>query len=298
MTITAAMVKELREKTGAGMMDAKKALVENNGDFEAASDWLRKKGMAKAEKKSSRVAAEGIVYTHAEGNKGVIIEVNSETDFVAKNEKFQEFVKGVANIVLTSGTTDIEALKATDYGNGKSVQEQLTELIATIGENMSLRRTEVMTVNSGVVKGYMHMGGKIGVLVAVEAPEASDKLEETARNVAMHVAAANPLYLDRSSVDQDALQKERDVYTEQARQSGKPEQIIEKIVEGRINKYCEEICLVDQVFVMDTDRRVGQVVTDASAEAKIAGYTRFALGEGIEKEEGDFAAEVAAAVGA
>ena len=296
MTITAAMVKELREKTGAGMMDAKKALVENNGDYEAASDWLRKKGMASAEKKASRTAAEGMVYALASGNKGVMVEVNSETDFVAKNEFFQEYVKNVATIALETNTTDVEVLKAAAYPTGGTAQEALTTLIAKIGENMSIRRASMLTVENGVVKGYMHMGGKIGVLVAIESPVVDEKIDETARNIAMHVAAANPMFLDRTSVDPVVLEKEREIYTEQARASGKPEQIIEKIVDGRLNKFCEEICLVDQVFVMDTDRRVGQVVTDANASAKLAAYTRFGLGEGIEKEAGDFAAEVAAAV--
>lgn len=298
MTITALMVKELREKSGAGMMDAKKALVEVNGDMEAAMDYLRKKGIAKAEKKSGRVAAEGMVYATSEGNKGVLIEVNSETDFVAKNEQFKAFVETLASMVLSSGETDVDAINAMNWPEGGTVAEKVTSLVATIGENISIRRAAIMGVDSGNVSGYMHMGGKIGVLVAIEAPEASDEMASTARNIAMHVAASSPQFLSRDAVDQDTLAKEREVYIERAKNSGKPEQIIEKIVEGQINKFCEEICLVDQAFVMDTDRKVAKVVSDVHPEAKIVGFVRFALGEGIEKEETDFAAEVAAAVGA
>ena len=296
MTITAQMVKELRERTGAGMMDSKKALVENGGDFEAAIDWLRTKGIAKAEKKASRVASEGMVFTLAEGNKGVVVEVNSETDFVAKNDQFQAFVKQLAAMILESGETDVEALKSANWPEGGTVSEKLTDLVATIGENISIRRAQTVSVPNGVVSGYMHMGGKIGVLTAIEAPEASDTMAEVARNISMHVAASNPQFLDRSSIDADVLARETAVYEEQARQGGKPDNIVEKIVMGRVNKFCEEICLVDQAFVMDTDRKVGQVVTDANADAKLSTYVRFVLGEGIEKEEGDFAAEVAAAV--
>jgi len=296
MTITAQMVKELRERTGAGMMDSKKALVENGGDFEAAIDWLRTKGIAKAEKKASRVASEGMVFTLTEGNKGVVVEVNSETDFVAKNDQFQAFVKQLAAMILESGETDVEALKSANWPEGGTVSEKLTDLVATIGENISIRRAQTVSVPNGVVSGYMHMGGKIGVLTAIEAPEASDTMAEVARNISMHVAASNPQFLDRSSIDADVLARETAVYEEQARQGGKPDNIVEKIVMGRVNKFCEEICLVDQAFVMDTDRKVGQVVTDANADAKLSTYVRFVLGEGIEKEEGDFAAEVAAAV--
>jgi elongation factor Ts len=295
MTVTAAMVKSLRERSGAGMMDAKKALVECNGNEDEAMDLLRTKGIAKAEKKSGRIAAEGTVFILAEGNKGAMIEVNSETDFVAKNENFLEFVKTLTTIVLTTGTTDVEALKTAEYGAGKTVAEKLTDLVAKIGENISIRRAELITASNGVVNGYTHMGGKIGVLVAIE-NATTDKASEVARNLSMHVAASNPQYLDRTQVDQVMLAKERAVFTEQAEASGKPANIVEKIVEGRISKFCEEICLVDQAFVMDTDRKVGQVVTELGAEAKIASYTRFGLGEGIEKKEDDFAAEVAAAV--
>tara|TARA_R110000868_G_scaffold190862_1_gene434898 strand:- start:197919 stop:198800 length:882 start_codon:yes stop_codon:yes gene_type:complete len=289
MTITASMVKELRDATGAGMMDAKKALVENAGNFDAAVDFLRKNGLAKAAKKSGRIASEGLVVTAASGNKGVVLEVNSETDFVAKNDSFKEFVANLANIVLETGVTDPEALKAEAYED-TTVGDKLVALVAKIGENMSIRRAELLEVENGTVSGYVHMGGKIGVLVAVTAT--GEKASEVARHVAMHVAASNPQFMDRSSVDQDLLAKERAIYVEQA--AGKPENIIEKIVEGRLNKFCEEICLVDQAFVMDTDRKVGQVVAEIAEGAQLSAYVRFGLGDGIEKKEEDFAAEVAA----
>lgn len=289
MTITASMVKELREATGAGMMDAKKALVEQGGDFDAAVDFLRKKGMAKAEKKAGRVASEGLVFTKTTGSKGVVVEVNAETDFVAKNETFQEFVAKVADVILETGATDVETIKAQTYEGSTNVGDKLVELVAKIGENMSIRRANILEVSGGTVNAYVHAGGKIGVLVGLEGT--GEKVEEVARHVAMHIAASNPQFMDRASVDPEVIAKEKDVYTEQAKNSGKPDNIVEKIVEGRINKFCEEICLVDQAFVMDTDRKVGQVVEDAGA--KLAGYTRFALGEGIEKKEEDFAAEVA-----
>lgn len=289
MTITASQVKELREATGAGMMDAKKALVEKGGDFDAAVDFLRKKGMAKAEKKAGRVASEGMVYTKTTGSKGVVVEVNSETDFVAKNETFQEFVAKIADIALTTGITEVEMLNAQTYEGSTTISEKLVELIAKIGENMSIRRVEILEVSGGTVNAYVHMGGKIGVLVGLEGT--GDKTEEVARHIAMHIAASNPQFMDRASVDPVVLEKERDIYTEQAKASGKPDNIVAKIVEGRINKFCEEICLVDQSFVMDTDRKVGQVIEDAGT--KLSAYARFALGEGIEKKEEDFAAEVA-----
>lgn len=289
MTITASMVKELRDATGAGMMDAKKALIENDGNFDNSVDYLRKNGLAKAAKKSDRVASEGLVVTAAKGNKGVVLEVNSETDFVAKNETFKEFVTTLANIILETGVTDPEALKAEAYDT-TTVGEKLVELVAKIGEHMSIRRAELVEVPNGVVNGYVHMGGKIGVLVAIEGQ--GEKLSEVARHVAMHVAASNPQFLDRTSIDAELLEKERSIYTEQA--AGKPESIVTKIVEGRLNKFCEEICLVDQAFVMDTDRKVGQVVAEAAEGAKLSSYVRFGLGDGIEKKEEDFAAEVAA----
>lgn len=293
--ITAQMVKDLREATGAGMMDCKAALEENNGDMEAAIDWLRKKGIAKAAKKASRVASEGLAIAVAEGNKGAVVEVNSETDFVAKNPDFRAFVENLAKLVLTTGITDVEALKEQKL-DGLSVAETLTNLVAKIGENMNIRRAQTLSVDKGVVSAYVHGGGKIGVLVAVKTASTDAKVAETARNVAMHVAAANPLFLDSSSVDGAALEREKTVFADQARQGGKPEAIIAKIVEGRVTKYYEEVCLVEQPFVMDQDRRVKDVVKGAAADAEVAAFVRFQLGEGIEKQVSDFAAEVAAAV--
>ena len=297
MQISASMVKELRERTGAGMMDCKQALTENSADFEAAVDWLRKKGIAKAEKKSGRVAAEGMVTTLVEGPVGAIIEVNAETDFVARNEHFTTFSNGLAKLVLDSGETDIEKLKTMPWATGGTVGEQLTTLIATIGENMSIRRAAVLRVSKGAVASYIHMNGKIGVLVGIEGEGDAAKFAEAAKNVAMHVAAANPQFLDRSQVDGSALEREREIFAEQARQGGKPENIVEKIVEGRLNKFYEEVCLTEQAFIMDTDHKVGDVVAKLGGGAKIAGFVRFQLGEGIEKETGDFASEVAAMAG-
>ena len=297
MQISASMVKELRERTGAGMMDCKQALSENSADFEAAVDWLRKKGIAKAEKKSGRVAAEGMVTTLVEGPVGAIIEVNAETDFVARNEHFTTFSNGLAKLVLDSGETDIEKLKTMPWATGGTVGEQLTTLIATIGENMSIRRAAVLRVSKGAVASYIHMNGKIGVLVGIEGEGDAAKFAEAAKNVAMHVAAANPQFLDRSQVDGSALEREREIFAEQARQGGKPENIVEKIVEGRLNKFYEEVCLTEQAFIMDTDHKVGDVVAKLGGGAKIAGFVRFQLGEGIEKEMGDFASEVAAMAG-
>ncbi len=292
MQITASMVKELRDMSGAGMMDAKNALSENGGDIEAAMDWLRTKGMAKAAKKAGRVANQGLVSAVSTGTSGAIVEINAETDFVAKNEEFVSFVNAVTEVVATNGATDVKAIKALPMGDS-TVGETLTGLIAKIGENMNIRRASTWSVESGVVKSYVHMGGKIGVVVALESDSAdAGKLETVAKNVAMHIAAANPLYMDRTSVDADALERERSIFMDQAKSSGKPENIIEKIVEGRVNKYYGEVCLVDQAFIMDTDKKVGQVITEAGATLK--GYTRFGLGEGIEKAEEDFAAEVAA----
>lgn len=288
MTITAQMVKDLRDKTGAGMMDAKKALEENSGNMEQAIDWLRQKGMAKAAKKSGRAAAEGAVWAVTNGKTGVMIEVNSETDFAARNEAFTGFVKTVAELALKAGEGDVEKIKVLAYGNGKTVQEQLTDMIATVGENMQLRRAASLTSKDGNVGAYIHMGGKIGVLVSVSGADVG----EVARQVAMHVAASNPAALDRDSVDQDVLAREKAIYVAQAAESGKPANVVEKIVEGRLSKYLEEICLVDQPFVMDPDRKVGKVVSDAKAGAKVSGYVRFALGDGVEKEESNFAEEV------
>ena len=304
--ITAALVKELREKTGAGMMDCKKALAEVAGDIEQAIDWLRKKGLAAASKKAGRVAAEGLVAVAAAGNKGVAVEVNAETDFVARNDQFQGFVATAAKVALDHGAT-VEELAAAEFpGAGKSVQEQLTALIATIGENMNLRRVNKLEVSQGVVASYVHSAiapglGKIGVLVALESAGDTAKLEALGKQIAMHVAAANPLFLDSSSVDQGALDREKAVLTEQAQASGKPANVIEKMVEGRIRKYYEEVCLVEQVFVIDGETKISKVVENAAkdvgAPVKLVGFARYALGEGIEKKEEDFAAEVAAQLG-
>lgn len=290
MTITAADVKKLREATGAGMMDCKKALTENDGDFDASIDWLRTKGISKAAKKGGRVAAEGVVSVVAEGNKGAMVEVNSETDFVAKNDQFKDFVENVAKIVLDTKIEDVEELKKVEYPTGGTVESALTDLIATIGENMNLRRAKFMEVENGNVAAYSHMGGKIGVLTALKG-ETSDELGSTARNIAMHVAASNPQALNREGVDSNALEREKAIYVEQAAASGKPENVIEKMVTGRINKFYKEICLIEQPFIMDTDKTVGTIAEEAKAE--VVDYTRFGLGEGIEKKEDDFAAEVA-----
>lgn len=299
--ITASMVKELREKSGAGMMDAKKALEETGGDMDAAVDFLRKKGLAKAEKKSSRTAAEGLVAIVSEGTTGAVVEVNSETDFVARNEQFQEFVKNVAG--KANGVENTEALLAADL-DGKSVQDTLTNLIATIGENMSIRRMEKLSVSDGAVVGYIHNAtapglGKIGVLVALESTGDKAKLEELGKQLAMHVAAAFPRYLSRDDVDASEMDREKNVIREQALAEGKPAEIVEKMLEGRMRKFYEEICLLDQTFVIDGETKISKLLENAEKEAgapvKLASYARFQLGEGIEKEETDFAAEVAAA---
>jgi len=298
--VTALMVRDLRDKTGAGMMDCKKALVENGGDIEAAIDWLRKKGLAAAAKKSGRVAAEGLVGVASGPQVAGMIEVNAETDFVARNELFQNFVSEAAGIVLVVGD-DIEAIKAYTFpGTGHSVQEELTRLIATIGENMTIRRAKRLTVPSGVVATYTHSTvkpglGKIGVLAALEAPSEAEALETLGRQIGMHVAATRPDSLDVNAVDPSALEREKAVLMEQARASGKADAIIEKMVEGRVRKYYEEVVLLEQVWVHDGESRVKAVVQKAGA--KLTGFARFQLGEGIDKQVGDFAAEVAAAAG-
>ena len=298
--VTALMVRDLRDKTGAGMMDCKKALVENGGDIEAAIDWLRKKGLAAAAKKSGRVAAEGLVGVASGPQVAGMIEVNAETDFVARNELFQNFVSEAAGIVLVVGD-DIEAIKAYTFpGTGHSVQEELTRLIATIGENMTIRRAKRLTVPSGVVATYTHSAvkpglGKIGVLAALEAPSEAEALETLGRQIGMHVAATRPDSLDVNAVDPSALEREKAVLMEQARASGKADAIIEKMVEGRVRKYYEEVVLLEQVWVHDGESRVKAVVQKAGA--KLTGFARFQLGEGIDKQVGDFAAEVAAAAG-
>ncbi|WP_289033936.1 translation elongation factor Ts [uncultured Roseibium sp.] len=306
MSITAAMVKELREKSGAGMMDCKTALTESGGDMEAAVDWLRTKGLAKAAKKAGRVAAEGLVGVAAEGSKAAVIELNSETDFVARNEGFQELVKNVAQVAVgTDG--DLEAVSDAGYpGSEKNVKDSITDAIATIGENMTLRRTAVLSVSEGVVATYVHGAvteglGKIGVLVALESSGDKDKLNGLGRQIAMHIAATSPLALSTDDLDPAVVDRERSVFVEQARESGKPDNIIEKMVEGRIRKFYEEVTLVKQSFVIDPDKTVEQAVEalgkELGTEVKLTGFVRFALGEGIEKEEQDFAAEVAAATG-
>ena len=298
--ITASMVKELRETTGAGMMDAKNALVENKGDMEAAVDWLRKKGLAKAAKKSGRTAAEGLIAITTSGNKGAVIELNSETDFVARNEEFQAFVRKVAEKAIDA--KNVEDLAAKDFGNGKTVAENLTDLIAKIGENMTLRRSVKLEVSKGAVIGYMHSAlgpnlGKIGVLVALESDAPAGKLEGVGKQIAMHIAAASPQFLDIASVDVSALERERNVLKEQAIAAGKTPEIAEKMVDGRLRKYYEEVCLVEQIFVIDGETKISTFLENAAKEAgspvKITGYVRVQLGEGIEKETEDFAAEVA-----
>jgi elongation factor Ts len=303
--ITAALVKELREKTGAGMMDCKKALGETQGDLEGAFDWLRKKGLAAAAKKAGRVAAEGLIGLAVEGTRGALVEVNAETDFVARNEQFQGFVRQVARQALDAG--DIDALAAARLGSeGKSVTEAMTQLIATIGENMTLRRMAKLKVGSGVVVGYVHNSqapglGKIGVLIGLESTGDAGKLTAFGKQLAMHVAAANPQSLDISSVDPAALERERNVLAEQARTSGKPEEIIAKMVEGRLRKYYEEVVLLEQVYVIDGESRVKAAVAAAAKEVgapiAVTGFHRMVLGEGIQREQKDFAAEVAAQLG-
>jgi elongation factor Ts len=298
--ITAALVKDLREKTGAGMMDCKKALTEVGGDVEAAIDWLRKKGLAAAAKKSGRIASEGLVGVASEPGKAAVVEVNAETDFVARNPTFQAFVEEVAKIALTVGD-DLEKIKAAPFpGTGRSVAEELTHMVATIGENMNLRRAKVLSVPNGVVATYVHSAlkpglGKIGVIVAVEHAEAGEAVHTLGRQVGMHVAATRPDALDISGVSPEALEREKNVLTEQAKASGRPDNVIAKMVEGRVQKFYEEVALLEQVWVHDGKSRVKDVVRNAAAS--VTGFARFALGEGIEKPKEDFAAEVAATAG-
>lgn len=307
MTITASMVKELREKSGAGMMDCKNALKENGGDIEAAMDWLRTKGIAKAEKKSGRVAAEGLVGILSKDNKAAVVEFNSETDFVARNDQFQEIVRGIAVAALgTDGSLEAvsnAAMVLGDAPNGKSVADTVTEAIGTIGENMNLRRTAVMEVSEGVVASYMHNAtgdglGKIGVLVALQSSGDADALTAIGKQIAMHIAALNPLAATKEEIPADIAARERAIFSEQARESGKPENIVEKMVEGRMRKFYEESVLLSQTFVVDGENTVEQALKNAEAGAgapiTLTGFTRFALGEGIDKGESDFAAEVAA----
>jgi len=295
--ITASLVKELREKTGAGMMDCKKALGATSGDFESAVDWLRKNGLAAAAKKAGRVAAEGLVGVAVQGTKGAVVEVNAETDFVARNDKFQAFVSEVARAAL--GAKNIEDLRDKEG-------EKLTGLIATIGENMTLRRTDSVSVSDGVVASYVHNVaapglGRIGVIVGIESKGDKAKVEAFGRQVAMHIAAANPQSVDTSGVDPAALERERNVLSEQAKTSGRPPEIIAKMVEGRLRKFYEEVVLLEQTWVIDGESKVSKVVEaaakDIGAPVAIKGYVRYALGEGIEREEKDFAAEVKATLG-
>jgi elongation factor Ts len=299
--ITAALVKDLRDKTGAGMMDCKKALTETAGDTEAAVDWLRTKGLAAAAKKSGRVAAEGLVGVVSAPGRAAMVEVNAETDFVARNDNFQAFVAATAKVALEVGE-DLDAIKAAPFpGTGRSVAEELTQLIATIGENMNIRRARVLSVGSGVVATYTHNTlkpglGKIGVLVAIEGTGEMAALETLGRQVGMHIAASTPESIDIAGVDPAALEREKLVLTEQARASGRPDNIIEKMVEGRIRKFYEEVVLLEQVWVHDGESRVKAVL--AKAGVKLTGFARFKLGEGIDKPQGpDFAAEVAATAG-
>jgi len=299
--ITAALVKELREKTSAGMMDCKKALNETNGNLEAAADWLRTKGIAKADKKASRVAAEGLVAVALDGTTGAVVEVNSETDFVARNDGFQAAVKEVAQLALAANSN--EELAAAKTASGDDVTEHFKKLVGKIGENMSFRRMAKLSVTDGVVAGYIHNAvtdgmGKIGVLVALESAGDKAKLEDLAKKLAMHVAATNPLALSVDDLDTAVVQKERDMLKAEAIESGKPEAIVDKMVEGRMQKFFKESVLLTQIFVMDGERAIAKVIEDEAAalgtDVKMRGYVRMGLGEGIEKKEEDFAAEVAA----
>jgi len=303
--ITAAMVKELRERTGAGMMDCKKALAETNGDMEAAIDWLRAKGLSAAAKKAGRTASEGLVGVAVAVNRGALVEVNSETDFVAKNEIFQQFVGNVAKLVLEHGT-DVETLGAAQYPEGGTVAEKLTENIAKIGENQSLRRAEILEVGEGAVVSYVHNQvapglGRIGVLVALESAAPGETLTELGKQIAQHVAAAHPLALSAEELPAELVERERAIAIEKAKESGKPDTIIEKMVEGGLAKFRKEHALLTQLFVRDNKTPVAEVVAAAAKDAgtgiALAGFVRFQLGEGIEKKVDDFAAEVAAASG-
>lgn len=302
--ITTAQIKELRESTGAGMMDCKKALVENNGDMEAAVDWLRTKGLAKAAKKAGRVAAEGLVGVASRDNIAALVELNSETDFAARSEAFQDIVRKVTTLALDA-EGDLDKLLATPFpGSDRNVGEYVAQMVGTIGENMNVRRTTTLRVSQGVVANYIHNQtvpglGKIGVIVALESSADADKLADFGKQVAMHIAAAAPLATTTDELDPQIVERERAVLIEQARESGKPENIIEKMVDGRIRKYYEEVVLLSQPWVMDPDLTVAKAVEAAGKELgaaiAVTGFARFVLGEGIEKEEGDFAAEVAAA---
>lgn len=306
MSASPALIKELRERSGAGMMDCKRALDENGGDMEAAVDWLRKKGLAAAAKKASRVAAEGLVAVASAGNKAAVVELNSETDFVGRNDQFQALVENIAKVALQQKT--LEATLSAAYPNtGRSVQDEIVQHVASIGENMNLRRVAFLEVGTGVVATYVHSAvkpglGKIGILVGLESTGNADKLNEIGRQIAMHIAAAKPESLDSGSLSQELIEREKQIFSEQAAASGKPANIIEKMIEGRIRKYYEEVCLLEQVFVIDGKTKISDVVKQSEATVgapvKLTGFVRFQLGDGIEKETSDFAEEVRKAAGA
>ncbi|MFY9785462.1 MAG: translation elongation factor Ts [Pseudolabrys sp.] len=302
--ISAQMVKELRESTGAGMMDCKAALTETNGDMPAAQDWLRKKGLSKAAKKAGRVAAEGLIGVQVSGTKGVVVEVNSETDFVARNDLFQGLIKMIADVALSVGT-DVEKLKAAKAGS-ITVSESISDTIAKIGENVTLRRAAALSVGKGAIGSYVHNAvtdglGKIGVIVALESTGQADELAAIGRQVAMHVASANPLSLDAAALDPAVVEREKNVLADKFKQQGKPANVIDKIVESGLKTFYKEVCLLEQPFIFDDKKSVAQALKEAEGKAggpiKVTGFVRYALGEGIEKQETDFAAEVAAAAG-
>jgi elongation factor Ts len=305
--ITASLVKDLRERTGAGMMDCKKALTETDGDLAAAADWLRTKGLAAAAKKFGRVAAEGLVGVASGPKSAAIVEINSETDFVSRNEDFQNLVTNVAKLALDQGG-DFDAVGATAYpGNDRTVTEEITSLVATIGENMSLRRTAMLSVDDGVVSSYVHGPlatglGRIGVIVGLKSTGDAAQLDAFGKQLAMHIAATNPQSVGIDGLDPELVKRERELLADQARESGKPDNIVEKMVEGRIRKYFQEVVLTEQTFVIDNETKIADAVAavgeSAGGAVEITGFVRFALGEGIEKEESDFAAEVAAVSGA
>ena len=301
--ITAKSVKELRDRTGAGMMACKKALTETDGDVEKAIEVLREKGLAAAAKKAGRVAAEGIVKTYQteDCKKAVVVEVNCETDFVAENDQFKSFVDKLAAFIANSKANTVEELENETFENGKTVKETLTDLIAALGENMTVRRFEKFEVQNGVVQTYMHGAGRIGVAVELACDSDSDVVKAVAKELCMQVAAANPLFLDKNSVDQVAIEKEREIYRAQALNEGKPEKIVEKMVEGRINKYYKEVCLVDQLWVKDGDKSISKLLDEKSKEVgstiSVVNFVRFERGEGIEKVEENFAEEVAKQIG-
>src|ERR1700694_2898573 len=301
--ISAGMVKELRDQTGAGMMDCKAALTENDGNLEAAVDWLRKKGLSKAAKKAGRVAAEGLIGVAVSANKGVVVEVNSETDFVARNDLFQGLVKMIANVALTVGT-DVEKIKAAKVGP-LTIAEAIADTIAKIGENMSLRRASTLSVGNGVIASYVHNSveeglGKIGVIVALESSGKADELKRFGRMVAMHIAASNPQAIDPSGLDPDVIRREKEVLADKFKAQGKPANMIDKIVESGLKTFYKEVCLLDQPFIHEPDKNVAQAIKEAEGKAggpiKVTGYVRYALGEGIDRPETDFGGEVAALV--